>query len=115
VHDHRAALRGAQHIVAVHRVALLPLTAVRRGGDRFEAACQRPHLPAGITKLPRHLAADAAGRAENQDRLAAAAVHHLLLRSEDPWLIDGASVSPAALQWNCRACTRHYTFLYDPG
>jgi hypothetical protein len=69
MHDHRAALRGLAHGLRVHRVAGQPGDAIALA--RRRAAPERAHFPTCIAQLAGHLAADAARRAQNQNRVVA--------------------------------------------
>ncbi|MDQ1119481.1 hypothetical protein QE438_000621 [Pseudoxanthomonas sp. SORGH_AS 997] len=64
--DGPAAARGAQDIVAVHRVAALPGDAIALLGHRVQAALEGPDAPARIAQLASDFAADAAAGAQDQ-------------------------------------------------
>jgi hypothetical protein len=88
VDDQRAAVGGGQHVVRHHRVAAHPLDAlalalalayalVLAHRRRRQLARHRADIPAGGGQLARHLAADAAVRAQYQ---CSALMCHVCLR-----------------------------------
>jgi hypothetical protein len=95
MHDDRATLRGFHDGLPVHRVAAQPGDAVLLLRGLRHAALECPHRPTRLAELPSHLAADAACRAQNQNRIVV--VCHEMLQKRCRWLNSGSMPVPLEL------------------
>src|SRR5262249_40013332 len=96
VDDQAHALRRGENVSGVHRVALHPLEAWLLACRARGVAAERAVAPAAPAQRPRHAAADAAGRAENQNRPLFRSTHDGLRAHE-------VKVAASAAKQKCRS------------